>query len=118
MTAPIDGNVANGDLAALLQGNGLVARAYGTALQVAGTLGIFVGKSLAVNHTVPGYRHVFLTLCPDKRVVEIGMATILILWKAAERLALIIGFHRRRCCQNGTASGQMQVDVAFQTDAA
>ena len=118
MSTTIDGDVADGHLSAQLQGDSLVASTNRAALHDARTLRIFLRQTLSVNHTVTRYRHVCLSLCPDERVMEIGMTSILILRETAKRLRGVVGPHLGGCCKNGAACRKMQVDIAFQTDAA
>ena len=117
MPATVDGDVADGDVAAQLQGNGFIACAYRTALHVAGLFGIMLRQSLTVNHAVTSDVDVLLPFGPDQRVVEISMSTILILRKATERLALVVRLHFCRGSQNLRASHQVQVYITLQPDA-
>ena len=121
VAAAIDGDVADGDLSAELQDDGLVARADAAALHLAGLLGVLLRQALAVNHPVTGNRDVRLTFGPDERVVEVGVAAVLIFGEV-ERLRFVVEppFRRKlfRVDGKNLCSGrEMQVDVRLQADA-
>ncbi len=128
MAAAVDGDVADGDLSAEFQGYGLVAGTDAAALHLAGLLGVLLRQAFAVNHSVAGNRDVRLPLGPDERVVEVGMAAVLVLGEV-ERLRFVVelkppfrpprrGKLLRVDGEDGGTGGKVEVDVRLQADAA
>ena len=117
MAAAHDGHIADEDIAAELQRNGLVTGADAAALHVAGVFRVVLGQTVAIDGAASGDADVMLTFGPNERVVEIGMAAVLIFW-ATEHLAFIVGFHRGGSSQDARSWRQVKVHVALQTDAA
>ena len=64
VTATIDGDVADGDVTAQLQGNSLVASADTTPLHIAGFLSVLLGQALAVNHAATRDADILLPFSP------------------------------------------------------
>ena len=118
MPTSVDGDVADGDLSAEFQGDGFVASTDTATFQVSACLRILVRQSLAVNQSMTGDGDVGLSFSPDKRVVEISMAAVLVFWETAKRLTLVVGLHRCRCSEDDGTSGEVQIDIALQADAA
>ena len=117
MSAAEDGDVADGHVAAQLQRDGFVARAYGAALHVAALLRVALGKPLTVNHTPSSNTDVLLAVSPYQAVVEIGVTTVLV-FRTPEDLALVVGFHAGRRRYDDCSRRQVQLYVALHPDAA
>ena len=118
VAAPVDGDVADEHVAAELQGYRLVARADGATLDDARLLGVVLRQALTVDHPLAGDGYVRLPLGPYQAVVEVGVASVLILGESAERLALVVGLHRGGRGEYLGAGREVQVHVALQPDAA
>ena len=117
MPTPKDGDITDGDVPTLFQGDGLVAGADGSALYVTGPLGVMACQSLTVYHPITADADVLLSFSPDQRIMEIGMSSILI-FGCAEHLTLIVGLHLCRCRQDLGSRHQVQVDMTLQSDTA
>ena len=117
MSTPKDGDITDGDVPALLQGDGLVTGADGSALHVTGPLGVVACQSFTVNHPITANADVLLSFSPDQRIMEIGMSSILV-FGCAEHLTLIIDLHLCRCRQDLGSRHQVQVNMTLQADTA
>ena len=117
MSASIDGDVADGDVTTEFQGNRLIASAYRTALHIASRLRIVLRQSFTIYQSSPCDADVLLALSPDQGIVEIGVPSILIFWKSAKRFTLVVDLHLSGSSKNLGTSHQVQVHIAFQTNA-
>ena len=106
MTATIDGDITNQDVAAELEGNRLIARSDVAAVHHTTFLGILLGQSQTVNHATTGDGNIFLSDGIDKTVLEIRMAAILVS-RAFPRFSLIVCLHLGRSRQNLGTSRKM-----------
>ena len=113
----IDGDVADGDVTTEFQGNRLVTSANRSSLHVAGIFRIVLRQSFTIYQSSPCDADVLLALCPYQRVVKISVPSILIFWKSAKRLTLVVDLHLSWSSQNLGTSHQVQVHIAFQTNA-
>ena len=117
VTATVDGDVADGDVAAQLQGNSLVASANAASLYVAALLGVLFGKALTINHAASCDADILLTFCPYQRVMEVCVSAVLV-FRSTKHLALVVGLHRSWCGQDSGTCRQVQVNIALHADAA
>ena len=81
MSATIDGDVANKYIATEFEGNRLVACADASSLHVACSLGVLAGETFAIDASTARDADVFEVLAPNERIVEIGVASVLVFRK-------------------------------------
>ena len=132
MAAMRDGDVADEDIAAKLDRDGLVAEADGAVLDfrtiVLGRLFARHRKSVhfiqqfvaalevaAVDPAVACDENIREIFAPDQTVVKIAMASVLIRI-VRPRLGEIVGVHGLRCAEYGRARVNEEMNVALEMD--
>ena len=114
VSATIDGDVANKYVATEFEGNRLVACANTSSLHVACSLGVLAGETFAIDASTTCDADVFEVLAPDERIMEIGVASVLV-FREIERLGRVVGF----AVAGGNDGGScidVEIDIALHVD--
>jgi len=114
VSATIDGDVANKYIATEFEGNRLVACANAPSLHIACCFGVLTGETFAIDASSTCDADVFEVLAPDERIMEIGVASVLV-FREIERLGRVVGF----AVAGGNDGGScidVEIDVALHVD--
>jgi len=114
VTATVDGDVADENVSAELEGNRLVARSDASALHLSSRLRVLASETSTVNASPACDAHILEVLAPDEGVVEIGVSAVLVFRK--------VEFFRRVVCplvgrgNDGSSSIDVEIDIALHVD--
>ena len=112
MTSAEDGDISDKNIAAHFDGDSLVACTDASPLHISRFLRVLACESLAVDHPPSGNGNIMLSFGPDKRIMEISVATVLVFGES-EDLALIISLHFGWSSHYNSPWHQVKIDIAF-----